>query len=40
MGISDHGGGGGGGEEPKLFSNDCLVTKNQKSIANHNLMFY
>ena len=28
MGISDHLG------KPKPFSNDCLVTENQKSIAN------
>ena len=28
MGISDHWG------KPKPFSNDCLVTENQKSIAN------
>ena len=28
VGISDHCG------KPKLFSRDCLVTENQKSIAN------
>ena len=28
VGISDHWG------EPKQFSSDCLVTENQKSIAN------
>ena len=34
MGISDHWG------KPKPFSSDCLVTENQKSIANAAIFFY